>query len=253
MRRSTTILVSLVFIVAALMVTGVGCKKKVAPPPPAPVKEEPPPPPPKPEIPAPTVSLNVSPTAIERGQSATLAWDSTNTTSVVIDNGVGTVAPSGRRAVSPTASTTYIARATGPGGTASAEARVTVTAPPPPKPKPISDSEFFKSNIKDAFFDYDMYNIRADAQAVLLANARALKERPSIRVTIEGHCDERGSSKYNLALGDRRANAAKQFLVDQGIDAGRIDTVSYGEERQFCQEKNEECYQLNRRAHFVMR
>ncbi|MBN2317836.1 MAG: OmpA family protein [Acidobacteria bacterium] len=253
MRRSTTTLVSLVFIVSVLLIAGIGCAKKVTPPPPAPVEEEPPPPPPKPEIPDPTISLSVSPSAIERGESATLTWNSSNATSVVIDNGVGSVAPSGRRTVSPRASTTYLAKATGPGGMASAEARVTVTEPPPPKPKPISDSEFFKSNIKDGFFDYDKYNIREDARAALTANARALKERRSIRITIEGHCDERGSSKYNLALGDRRANAAKEFLVEQGIDAGRIDTVSYGEERNFCKEKNEECYQLNRRAHFIMR
>jgi len=130
---------------------------------------------------------------------------------------------------------------------------VTVTEPPPPPPPPISDAEFFNTNIKDAFFDYDEYNIREDARVSLTANARALKERTSIRITIEGHCDERGSSKYNLALGDRRANAAKEFLVDQGVDAARIDTVSYGEERGFCEEKTEDCYQLNRRAHIVMR
>jgi peptidoglycan-associated lipoprotein len=130
---------------------------------------------------------------------------------------------------------------------------VTVTQPPPPPPPPISDSEFFKANIQDAYFDYDKYNIREDAREALMASVRALRERRSIRVTIEGHCDERGSSKYNLALGDRRANSAKEFLVSQGIDASRIDTVSYGEERPFCQEKNEQCYQQNRRAHFVMR
>jgi peptidoglycan-associated lipoprotein len=253
MRRSTTTLVSLAFIIAALMISGIGCAKKVAPPPPPPVEEPPPPPPPEPEIPAPTISLSVSPAAIERGRTTTLSWNSSNATSVVIDNGVGTVEPSGRRTVRPAASTTYIAKATNPKGTATAEARVTVSEPPPPPPPPISDSEFFKSNIKDAFFDFDKYNIREDARATLMANVRALKERSSIRITIEGHCDERGSSKYNLALGDRRANAAKEFLVNQGISASRIDTVSYGEERPFCKERNEECYQLNRRAHIVMR
>jgi hypothetical protein len=151
MGRSKATLVCLMFAIAALMVTGVGCKKKVAPPPPAPV-EEPPPQPPKPEIPAPTVSLNVSPAAIEKGKSTTLSWNSTNATGVVIDNGVGTVEPSGRRTVSPSASTTYIATASGPGGRATAEARVTVTEPPPPPPPPISDAEFFNTNIKDAFF-----------------------------------------------------------------------------------------------------
>lgn len=253
MRRSITSVVILAFVVAALMISGVGCKKKVEPPPPVAKEEPPPPPPPKPQIPAPTISLNVSPAAIEKGNSTTLSWNSTNATSVVIDNGVGTVEASGKRTVRPSESTTYIAKATGPGGMANAEARVTVTEPPPPPKPKISDSEFFNTRIKDAFFDYDKYNIREDARAALIANARALKERPSIRITIEGHCDERGSSKYNLALGDRRANAAKEFLVSQGINAARIDTVSYGEERGFCDEKTEECYQLNRRAHIVMR
>jgi peptidoglycan-associated lipoprotein len=123
----------------------------------------------------------------------------------------------------------------------------------PPPPTAISDSAFFEANIKDAFFDYDQYSIREDARVALLSNARALGERPRIRVTIEGHCDERGSEKYNLALGDRRANAAKDFMVSQGIDSSRIDTISYGKERPFCEEHDEECWQLNRRAHFVMR
>lgn len=253
MRRPIYPLIALTFIIAVLMVSGVGCKKKVAPAPPPP-KEEPPPPPP-PVIPDPTVSLRVSPAAIEKGKSTTLSWSSTDATSVVIDNGVGTVAASGSRSVSPSASTTYKAKATNSKGKeAVAEARVTVTEPPPPPPPPpISDATFFNDNIKDAFFDYDKYDIREDARAVLTANARALKQRPSIRITIEGHCDERGSSKYNLALGDRRATAAKDFLVSQGVDSGRIDTVSYGEERNFCDQKNEACWQLNRRAHIMMR
>ena len=252
MRRSIYPLVALIFVIATMLVSGTGCAKKVAPPPPAP-KEEPPPPPPKPVIPSPTVSLSVSPTAIEKGASATLSWSSTDATSVVIDNGVGTVESSGKRSIRPTVSTTYKARATNTSGEAVAEARVTVTEPPPPPPPPLTDSEFVDKYIKDAFFDYDRYDIREDARAALAANARALKERPSIRITIEGHCDERGSSQYNLALGDRRAISARDFLVSQGIDSSRIDTVSYGEERPFCQEKNEECWQLNRRAHIVLR
>jgi peptidoglycan-associated lipoprotein len=153
-------------------------------------------------------------------------------------------------------STTYKATATGPGGRAVAETRITVTAPPavtPPPEPAISDENFFVTNISDAFFDYDSYAIRADARAALMNDARALRERPGIRIAIEGHCDERGSERYNLALGDRRANAAKEFLVSQGIDASRINTISYGEERGFCEESDEECWQLNRRAHIVMR
>jgi peptidoglycan-associated lipoprotein len=158
--------------------------------------------------------------------------------------------------IMPSASTTYMARATGPGGNAVAEARVTVSSPPAVvsiPPPAISDAAFFEANIRDAFFDYDQYNIREDARAALQSDARVLNERSGIRFTIEGHCDERGSEKYNLALGDRRANAAKEFLVAQGITGSRIDTISYGKERNVCEEHNEQCWQQNRRAHFVMR
>jgi len=253
MRRYS--LAAAAIILLALGLSGVGCAKKAPAPPPATTKETPPAPA-TPSAPAPTISLSASPSAIEKGQSTTLSWNSSNATGVTIDNGVGTVEPSGNRTISPSASTTYMARATGPGGNAVAEARVTVTAPaavtPPPMPA-ISDSEFFSNVIKDAFFDYDQYSIRDDAREALQADAVALKDRPGIRITIEGHCDERGSERYNLALGDRRANAAKEFLVSQGIDGSRIDTVSYGKERNFCEEHTEECWQLNRRAHIVMR
>ena len=83
--------------------------------------------------------------------------------------------------------------------------------------------------------------------------ARAMGERPGIRVTIEGHCDERGSEKYNLALGDKRANATKQFLVGQGVATDRVETISYGEEKPVCTDHSEECWQKNRRDHFVLR
>jgi len=255
MNRSPYGAAAAAIILAALVISGGGCAKKVAPAPAAVAMAEPAPQPAAVQ-PAPTLTLSASPSAIERGQSTTLSWSSSNATGVSIDAGIGTVEPSGRRVISPSVSTTYMARATGPGGTAVAEARVTVTSPTavtPPAPPAISDTEFFSANIRDAFFDLDQYNIREDAQDALRGNARLFKERPGIRFTIEGHCDERGSEKYNLALGDRRANAAKDFLVSQGVDSSRIDTISYGKEKNFCFEHNEECWQLNRRAHFVMR
>lgn len=243
-------------VLLALLVSGAGCKKRGPVAPPAPAAKEAPPAPPAPPAPAPTISLSASPSAIEGGQSTTLSWNSTNATSVTIDNGVGTVEPSGSRTVSPSKSTTYMARATGSGGSAVAEARVTVTprqqVTAPPR-SDVSDQRFFENNIKDVFFDYDQYSIRDDAKSVLEADARALKERPGIRITIEGRCDERGSEKYNIALGDRRANAVKEFLVGLGIDGSRIDTTSLGKEQQLCPEHTEECWQLNRRAHFLMR
>ena len=254
MKRSFGMLVLLALCMAAIVFMGSGCAKKVTPPPAVPKTEAPPPAPP---TPAPTITLSASPAAIESGQSSTLTWSTTNATDVTISGGVGTVEASGSRNVSPSESTTYTARASGAGGTATAEARVTVApaAVVAPKPVRISDAEFFAANVKDAFFDYDKYDIRDDAANTLKLDARSLSEpeRSRLRFTIEGHCDERGSEKYNLALGDRRAYAAKEYLVKLGISADRIDTISYGKERPFCTESNEECWQQNRRAHFVLK
>ncbi len=253
MSKSLSTLAVATVLLVGMAVTGSGCKKKVTPPPAAPKVEAPPP---APVSPAPTISLSASPSTIERGQSATLSWNTSNASSVTIDGGVGTVEASGSRSISPNNSTTYTAKATGPGGTANAETRITVTAPSavePPPARAISDSEFFESRVHDIYFDYDKYDIRDDARAVLQENARALGERSVLRFTVEGYCDERGSEKYNLALGDKRANAAKEVLVSQGIGGDRVETISYGEERQVCTEHSEECWQKNRRAHFVLR
>ena len=191
---------AVVVALAAVMTLG-ACKKKVAPPPP------PPPPPP----PAPTASITANPTTIQKGQSTTLTWQTGNATDVTIE-GVGAVQPSGSQSVTPTDSTTYRLVAKGPGGTQDATARVTVTQPPPPPPPPptISDEQLFQQNVKDAFFEYDNYDIRPDAQASLQADAQFLQQHPNITFTIQGHCDERGSTEYNLALGDNRATAANR-------------------------------------------
>ena len=106
--------------------------------------------------------------------------------------------------------------------------------------------------LKDAFFDYDKSDLRDDARTALAANADWLKKYRSVQFLIEGHCDERGTAEYNLALGDRRANAAKEYLVSLGVDASRIKTVSYGKERPFCNQASEDCWQQNRRGHFLV-
>ena len=237
----------------AIAVFGANCSKKKVTPPPAAGKTEPA----TTETgakPAPTISLSASPSTIERGQSSTITWDSTNATTVTIDGGIGTVEAAGSRTVSPTASTTYSARAAGPGGSASAETRVTVTPPAggsAPITLTITDTEFFSTYIKDVFYDFDSFDLREDARQVLRENARALAERPKIQVVIEGHCDERGSESYNLALGDKRANVAKEFLVSQGISSDRVETISLGEERPFATGHDEASWAQNRRAHFV--
>lgn len=226
----------------AVMMLG-ACKKKVVPAPP------PPPPPP-----APTASLSVSPNSITAGETASLSWQTSNATNVSID-GIGVVQPNGSQSVSPTGSTTYHLVAKGAGGTQEASARLTVTQPPPPPPPPsvasISDEDLFNQNIKDVYFDYDKSDIRADQQASVQADAAFLAQHPNLGFTIEGLCDERGSIEYNLALGDRRANAVKNALTAAGISASRINTISYGKERPFCTESNEACWQQNRRGHFV--
>jgi len=233
---------TLVVALGAVMMLG-ACKKKAAPPPP------PPPPPP----PAPTASISVDPNSIQKGQSATLSWQTTGATDVSID-GIGAVQPSGSQQVSPAYSTTYHLTAKGSGGTQDATTRITVTQPPPPPPPPTAsatDEELFSQSIKDVYFDYDKSDIRADQQASIQADAQFLSQHSNINVTVEGHCDERGSTEYNLALGDQRANAVKNALVTMGVNASRIKTISYGKEKPFCTESNEACWQQNRRGHIV--
>ena len=233
--------ITLVFALGAIMMLG-ACKKKPAPPPP------PPPPPP----PAPTASLSANPNTIKKGESTTLSWQTTNAKDVTID-GIGAVQPNGSQQVTPTDSTTYHLTAKGDGGTQEATARVTVTAPPPPPPPPpsMSEQEMFAQNVKDIFFDYDKYDIRADQQGLLQSDAQFLGQHPNITFTLEGHCDERGSTEYNLALGTNRAESVKSALVQAGVAANRIKTISYGKEKPFCTDHNEQCWQQNRVGHFV--
>lgn len=105
---------------------------------------------------------------------------------------------------------------------------------------------------EDIHFEFDKYNLTPAAQDNLLRKAEWLRANPDVTVTIEGHCDERGTNEYNLALGDRRADSAKAFLVNLGISASRLTTISYGEERPLCTEKTEECWAKNRRDNFVL-
>jgi peptidoglycan-associated lipoprotein len=181
-----------------------------------------------------------------------LTWQTSNATDVSID-GIGAVQPNGSQTVSPTDSTTYHLTAKGSGGTQEATARLTVAqAPPPPPTTPtVSDEDLFSQNIKDVYFDYDKSDIRGDQQTSVQANAQFLTQHPNVNITIEGHCDERGSTDYNLALGDQRASAVKNALSTLGINASRIKTISYGKEKPFCNESNEACWQQNRRGHFV--
>lgn len=111
----------------------------------------------------------------------------------------------------------------------------------------------FRKNVKDAFFDYDSYSIRPDALEALDQDVTYLTAHPDLQVTIGGYADERGSAEFNLALGLDRANAARKMLIDHGVAESRIEVISYGKEKQFCMDDTESCYQLNRRAQFVLR
>ena len=123
---------------------------------------------------------------------------------------------------------------------------VTPTARPPV-------SEFTANpNLKDIYFDFDKYDIRPGDAKILDSNATWLKGNNNL-VLIEGHCDERGTNEYNLALGERRAKATMNYLVSQGIQANRITIISYGEERPVCSEKTEACWAKNRRASFLVK
>ncbi len=108
------------------------------------------------------------------------------------------------------------------------------------------------TSLQDIFFDFDQWVIRPESRKVLEADAQWLAAHPQAKIQIEGHCDERGTEEYNLALGERRAKSVMNFLVNLGISPSRLSFISYGEEKPFCNEHSEDCYQKNRRAHFVI-
>jgi peptidoglycan-associated lipoprotein len=242
------------FLLFLLTLFAFSCKAKTVA-----VKPPPPPAPAPPPPPAPTITLRANPATVDRGQPVQLAWEARNAANVQIDPGVGAVMATGNRMVNPTSSVTYTARATGPGGEATDTARVTVNVPPPPRAEPpppprppdVNESELFRQRVQDILFDYDKSDIRPDQVSRLQANAAFLKEHGTMRFTIDGNADERGSQEYNLGLGDRRANAVKEFLAMQGVSGNRVNTVSYGEEKPICREQTEDCYQRNRRAGFT--
>jgi peptidoglycan-associated lipoprotein len=200
---------------------------------------------------APTATLAAAPSVIEQGQGTTLTWQTTGATDITIA-GLGVVPASGSRAVTPGSSQTYTLVAKGTGGTAEASARITVN-PTVARTTPTTTVEPPKTwSVRDVFFDYDAASIRASELPATQDNARVLTQHPETSVLIEGHCDDRGSEEYNLVLGVNRANAVKTALIQQGVDPARIKTVSMGKEKPFCNQENEECWQQNRRDHFVV-
>ena len=219
-----------------------GCHKKVA--------QVTPPPPPAPAPAAPTATLAANPSVIQQGQGSVLTWQTSNANEITIA-GIGTLPPSGSRSVTPSASTTYTLVAKGPGGTHEASARVTVNATIVNATPSPTDEDLFSKNVKDVFFDYDKSAIRPGEVPTVQNDESFLSQHPSIKVLIEGHCDDRGSEEYNVALGTSRAETVKRALVQEGISADRLKTVSFGKEKPFCTQDNEQCWQQNRVDHFV--
>jgi peptidoglycan-associated lipoprotein len=211
-----------------------------------PISTATPPPPP----PAPVATINVNPATVLAGQATLITWETQNATEVRIEP-LGLVEANGSKEVSPADSITYRLYAKGPGGVQGASVRVTVTtaaiAPPPGE----EDLLAARAGRQDVFFDTDDFGIRPDQEATVRDDAEFLKQHPDLRIAIEGHCDELGSTEYNLALGESRANEMKSQLVHAGVESNRIDTISYGKERPFCTDPNEDCWKQNRRAHVV--
>jgi peptidoglycan-associated lipoprotein len=256
---------------AALLLTvmafvSVACKKTPAPPPPPPSSAATGITPVEPSLPAPTVALHADTSTITRGGTVTLTWESRNAATLDIQPGIGSVTPigAGSRQVTPASSVTYEVTATGPGGKNSDTLRITVNDPPPavaasprggepvkpPAALNLTGQQLFDRDMQPINFDYDKSDIREDQKGKLQTATNYMKSNPNVRITIEGNTDERGSEEYNLALGDRRANAVKQYLAAQGIAENRLSSVSYGEERPACSTQTEDCFAQNRRAAF---
>ncbi len=133
---------------------------------------------------------------------------------------------------------------------------------PAPAPQPAdplegdlaSVNEYLRSQgmLGDVYYAYDSADLSAEARQRLAANARFFNEHPAFEALIEGHCDERGTPEYNLALGERRASSARSYLTSLGVDGSRLRTITYGEERPACTESEESCWSQNRRAHFMV-
>jgi len=215
--------------------------------------------------PEPTAELRIEPERVFPGEAAIMTWSSTDADAAFISPG-GKVETQGRVEIRPKADTSYALTVQGPGGETTVSARVYVITDDPLAGRnrrgvtgeemlpPLQDAI---NALSDIYFDYDADTLRADQQSQLDANADMLvglfNAYPTGRLMIEGHCDERGSSEYNLALADRRARTVYNYLIDRGVPAARMQTVSYGHEKPQCFESAESCWSLNRRAHFVAR
>ncbi|HZW05308.1 MAG TPA: peptidoglycan-associated lipoprotein Pal [Candidatus Nitrosotalea sp.] len=207
---------------------------------------------PPPAPPAPTASIEANPATVQQGQSITVTWKTENATDVAIAQ-IGAVQPNGSQTVTPADSTPYHITAKGPGGVQEADARVTVVpaAATQTATQANDGSSADAANRLDVFFDLDDFSIRPDQVVTIQTDAQFLKEHPEMNIVVEGHCDELGSTEYNLALGDKRAAQVRAALEKAGIPTNRMRTISYGKEMPVCTDQNEGCWRMNRRAHIT--
>jgi peptidoglycan-associated lipoprotein len=253
-------------ILMSTLLFSAACKKKVPPAPPPPVTEGPKEAPPAPDRPkligTPRIdSFTAEPARVERGQSITLRWATTNADTITLDQGIGAVAASGSRQLFPTGTTTYVLIARGGTGSDTRTVTVEVVAPPPITNVPTGPTgddiptqiTRLEGQLVDVLFDYNQTEFREDARRALNTDADILKRifalDQRVNYIVEGHADERGSAEYNLGLADRRAIVTRDALVQAGIPASRLRTISFGEEAPVCRDSNEGCWQRNRRAH----
>jgi peptidoglycan-associated lipoprotein len=235
-----------------------GCPKKAAPVPPsaerAPVVAAAPPSAAPPELEA-----RVEPAVIRPGESAFLIWESRNANSVIAQN-IGEVDQSGRMKVFPGATAIYRIIASGPGGQVEKSVTLEVSDVRPPAVAEIPElvgksvEEVFTYFVKPVFFDYGSSNLDDEAKITLDGNVAWLvrPENADLQIMLEGHTDDRGTSRYNLALGDERAQLVKKYLAERGVDPTRVLTVSLGEENPFDRGDTEEAFALNRRVQFSL-
>ena len=232
------------FVLSAILLLG-ACHKKAAPAPPTP----PPPPPAKP-----SAMLSVSPTNVQQGQSVQLAWETQNATEVSIDS-LGAVAPTGTGALTPSESTTYTLTAKGPGGycpgdrTGDGYGAIRLHRR---QRQVLRIRNCFNGTSR--IFTSTTTGTMSDRPTPKPSRPMRISWPPTqaTKFVISGHCDERGSEDYNMALGSSRADGVRDQLVKLGIARDRIKTISYGKEKPFCDEPSEKCWQQNRRAHFSL-
>lgn len=199
--------------------------------------------------PALEINVSVAPSSITAGDCAVLSWSTSSADKVTLDPGGDNLALSGTRKVCPTSTTLYQLTATGAGGAVTDSANLKVI-------ETLADVETLQQVMEryaPIYFDFDRSVIRDDAKPGLEAVAAALKADMAAKLVLEGHCDERGTTEYNLALGERRAAAAKRYLNNLGVAANRLSTLSYGEERPADPGHDGAAWAKNRRVEFVVK